>query len=123
MQHGLRGGVSSNRILLPGRYERLDRIREMVQHCKGAEVQHEGTAYFLLQSGCDSTKTWLAFLSTKQWGRQLRFISGCMKFRQLMMSEFEMDPFVNSMTIAYACMAIYRSCFLPENTIAIVSFS
>ena len=43
-----------------------------------------------------------------------------MKLRQLIMELFDMDPFLSCCTIASVCMAIYRSRFLPEDTIGIV---
>jgi len=41
---------------------------------------------------------------------------GCMKFRELFIQIANIDPF-QYITIASVCQAIYRSEFLPENTI------
>ena len=43
---------------------------------------------------------------------------GCMKFRELFIQIANIDPF-QYITIASECQAIYRSEFLPENTIGI----
>jgi len=46
------------------------------------------------------------------------FRSGCMKFRELFIQIATIDPF-QYITIASVCQAIYRSEFVPENTIGI----
>ena len=43
---------------------------------------------------------------------------GCMKSRQLFLDIADIDPF-QYITIANVCQAIYRSQFLPQNTIGI----
>ena len=43
-----------------------------------------------------------------------------MKFRRLVLDQFDLDPFVSATTIASTCMTIFRKCFLDPETIAIV---
>ena len=47
---------------------------------------------------------------------------GCMKLRELFIQIANIDPF-QYITIASVCQAIYRSEFLPENTIGVCSES
>ena len=45
---------------------------------------------------------------------------GCLKFRRIFMEKTQLDPFVKAMTIAQACLMVYKSKFLIPKTIAIV---
>lgn len=44
----------------------------------------------------------------------------CMKFRQLVLDNQHVDPFLCSTTVASMCMYIYRHNFLAEEKIAVV---
>jgi hypothetical protein len=45
---------------------------------------------------------------------------GCEVFRATFIEEVDLDPF-NSITIASACMSLYRSTFMPENTLGLLT--
>ena len=47
-------------------------------------------------------------------------MQGAMKFRRQLLDLHELDPFVSASTIASTCMAVFRKCFLEEETIGIV---
>ena len=45
---------------------------------------------------------------------------GCMKFRQLFLDSFDIDPFRVKATIPGVCMYLYQLLYMPEGKIAIV---
>ena len=46
--------------------------------------------------------------------------TGCLRFRELLRAEHDVDPFADAVTIASTCMHIFRKRFLKPETIAIV---
>ena len=44
----------------------------------------------------------------------------CLEFRRIFMEKTDVDPFQKSLTIAGACMRVFRTNFLESNTIGLI---
>jgi hypothetical protein len=47
-------------------------------------------------------------------------MKGCLKFRQLYVEQFSVDPFHECLTIASTCMAVFKTNFLKEHSLGVV---